>query len=303
MRVLPVICVATLTLACGTAHAQPNRIDTLRTPPAAGVNAFWTDQKMRDAKAMPMPVVQGASSGASGGTAEPKAGASRSAPSKAVPNSVARVAAASAPRPPTFWFGRLFFNVPDGALMTCVAQLASPGILVTAAHCLRDDTGKWFTNFVYVFQYQRGAGRRLTTECLATFNGFVTKENSRWAYDFGMVKLRNGGTTEGNFGWDQGWWGKHETATTIRTNGDVTNGSLVKGWSDKIVGLKQEDAVDGASGSGWIAGYESSGANPQANRLISISSHQVGDDRSVTYGPYWDESFGQLLDNAKRGCP
>jgi hypothetical protein len=209
--------------------------------------------------------------------------------------------AAAAPRPPNFWVGRLFFNVPDGALMTCVAQLVSPGILLTAAHCLRDDTGKWFTNFVYVFQYQRGAGRRLTTECVTTFDGFVSKEDSRWAFDFGMVKLRNGGTTEGNFGWEQGWRGKRDTATTIRSTGEVANGSVVKGWSDRIVGLKQ-DPVEGASGSGWIAGYEDSDANAQANKLISISSHNMGDDRSVTYGPYWDEGFGQLLDRTKGGC-
>jgi len=204
--------------------------------------------------------------------------------------------------PARFWVGRIAFNTPDGSLRTCLAQLVAPAVLLTAAHCLRDSaTGQWFANFLYVFQYQRGSGRRYSTECLNVYRDWVSKEPSHWGWDFAFVKLR-GATTLGHFGWELGWQDRYQTATQLNTAVTVQNGTLVKGWSANVVGLKHGNPNEGSNGGGWIERYDPAGTSPQTNVLISLTSHYVGDDPGTSYGPYWNDTFTQLLDSAKGGC-
>src|SRR5262249_25666774 len=107
--------------------------------------------------------------------------------------------------------------------------------------------------------------------------------------------------------YELGWWGKHESAALVSGRADrpdrpVPSGSLVKGWSDKIVGLKLDSATTALSGGGWVARYQETGADAQSNPALSVSSHHQGDDRSTVYGPYWDDSFTQLFNHTQRGC-
>jgi hypothetical protein len=34
----------------------------------------------------------------------------------------------------------------------------------------------------------------------------------------------------------------------------------------------------------------------RSNYIISVTSHHMGNERGTSYGPYWDESFVQLMD-------
>src|SRR5215468_1887282 len=206
MRIVPILCVAAIPFACGVAHAQSNRVESVRAARSAELTEFWTEQRQRDAKAMPVPVVD---PGNAAGPQEPRAGRLRTVQAKGAAD--ARAARQVTMRP-QWWTGRVLFVATDGTIMSCAADLVAPGIVLTAAHCLRDsNTGQWFSKLVYVFDYQRGSGRRIPSECMATYNGWVSKEPSRWELDYGFVKIR-GGTTIGHFGWESGWWGKYETA-------------------------------------------------------------------------------------------
>jgi hypothetical protein len=78
----------------------------------------------------------------------------------------------------------------------------------------------------------------------------------------------------------------------------------MKGWDPKVVGLNHGNPnnAEGSSGGAWVGRYETGGSNTQSNFIISVTSHHLGDNRNVSYGPYWDENFGELLKYTQRGC-
>jgi hypothetical protein len=309
MRVIPIACVTVITVTCGVARAQPNRIDSIRTPPSSALTEYWTDQRLQDAKPMEVPVLDPRTL-APVAPAEPKSGTPRSGPPKAGPRPDSGVSGSVSARP-LYWAGRLAFNSNEGPA-TCSAQFVAPGILATAAHCIQDDkTGRWFTHFLYQHQYVREKARNFQTECVAAYRGWVSTDNSRWTWDFAMIKLR-GGTDIGHFGWQYGWWGKYNSVPKIGYPAAIERaqviqvefGTVIKGWDAKIVGLNHGNPrnAEGSSGGAWVGGWETSGSNPQSNYIISVTSHHMGDERGTSYGPYWDESFVQLMNYTQRGC-
>jgi len=309
MRFALLVCVATLMASPSSVGAQPNSIDSIRTPPSSSLVDFWSDDRRQEAKAMPVPVLD--PSTLQPAPAEPKTGAPRTGrAANGVSSSLARAAGNVAQRP-LYWAGKLYFNTADGS-MVCSAQFIAPGILATASHCIQDDkTGRWFTQFLYRHQNYMGKGRNFSTECVAAYKGWVSPDKSRWIWDFAMIKLR-GGDDLGHFGWQFNWWGNYDEVPKIGypaaiSGGQVIQvdfGKLTKGWDPKIIGLNHGNAknAEGSSGGAWVGRYETSGSNTQSNFVISVTSHHLGEDRSISYGPYWDENFGELLKYTQRGC-
>jgi len=319
MRVVSVLCVAAIAFACDVARAQPNRIDSVRTPPsaAATLSEFWTEERLREANPLPVPVAPDPGTPNPVFPSEPAPGGQRSGQPKGGPSSlgrgsnVSRLSGNVAARP-LYWAGKFFFAKPEGPRV-CSAQFVAPGIVITAAHCIRDDnTGQWYSNLLYRHQYDRGrSGRDFGTECFATYNGWVSQENSRWEWDFAIIELR-GGADQGHFGWQWGWWGNYNDAPKIGYPGAIEQGQiiqvefgrLIKGRTPRIIGLVHGNPrnAEGSSGGAWVGKYETSGNNPQANFIISVTSHHLGDDRGTTYGPYWGDDMERLLNYVKRGC-
>lgn len=309
MRVAWLVGVAAIMATCGVARAQPNTIDSIRTPPSSSLTDFWTDQQRREAKSMPVPVLD--PSTLQPVPAEPKAGpprAGRSATGMA--SSLAR-AAGNVTHRPLYWAGKLYFNTAEGS-MVCSAQFIAPGVLATAAHCIQDDkTGRWFTQFLYRHQNHLGRGRDFSTECVAAYRGWVSSDPSRWIWDFAMIKVR-GSTDVGHFGWQYNWWGNYDQVPKIGYPGAISSGQviqvdfgkLIRGWDPKIVGLDHGNPrnAEGSSGGAWVGRYETSGSNTQSNFVISVTSHHLGDNRGTSFGPYWDNSFMELLKYTQRGC-
>ena len=56
MRLAYLACVAAIMAPGVSAGAQPNAIDSIRTPQTSSLMDFWTDDRRQDAKAMPVPV-------------------------------------------------------------------------------------------------------------------------------------------------------------------------------------------------------------------------------------------------------
>src|ERR1043166_7584655 len=75
MRLAYLACVATIMAPSGGIGAQPDAIDSIRTPQSSSLTDFWTDDRRQDAKAMPVPVLD--PSTLQPVPAEPKAGAPR----------------------------------------------------------------------------------------------------------------------------------------------------------------------------------------------------------------------------------
>jgi hypothetical protein len=306
MRVVTVVCVATIAGTCGVARAEPGRIVSVRTPPAAELTAFWTPQRLKDAAPTPVPVVAPTTPGAAGPD-NSQSQAVGPAPSTALPSSVS----GNVTTRPLYWAGKLVYAKPAGTSY-CSAQFIAPGILLTAAHCVRDDnTGAWFTNFLYAHRYQLGkSARNLGTECAASYEGWLAKDDSKWAWDYAMIKVR-GGIDLGHFGTQWGWRGQYNTAPKIGYPQDIERGEviqvdfgkLIKGREPGIVGLVHNNPrnQEGSSGGAWIGNYDTS-ENSESNYVISVTSHYVGDDRSSSFGPYWDENFESLMAYTRRGC-
>jgi hypothetical protein len=298
-----------MALGCDTiAHAQ--QIDSVRTPPTSSLTDFWSDQRMREATEEPVPVVNPSTMGAA--EHEPSAGQRKlQANSAGRSSSLARASGNVATRP-LYWAGKFYFAKGDGGRV-CSAQLIAPGVIITAAHCVRDDTsGEWYSNFLYRHQYNRGkSARDFSTECFSTYNGWVSRDNTKWPWDYAILKLR-GGDDIGHFGTDINWWGSYQNAPKIGYPGAIENGQVIqvdfgnlfKGRAKNIIGLAHGNQrnAEGSSGGAWVGNYETTGNNPRSNVIISVTSHHLGDDRGTSYGPYLDQSTDKLLTHVKGGC-
>ena len=309
MRFAYLLCVAAIVAFGGSAGAQSNTIASIRTPLTSSLTEFWTDDRRQEAKAMPVPALD--PSTLRPVPAEPKEGAPRTGRAENGGSSALARAIGNVTTRPLYWAGKLYFNTEEGS-MVCSAQFIAPGILATASHCVQDDkTGRWYSQFLYRHQNYMSTGRDFSTECVAAFKGWVSPERSHWTWDFAMIKLR-GGEDLGHFGWQYNWWGNYDQVPKIGYpvaigSGQVIQvdfGKLTKGWDPKVIGLKHDNPsnAEGSSGGAWIGHYETSGIDTQSNFVISITSHHLGQDRSVSYGPYWDENFGELLKYTERGC-
>jgi len=309
MRFTLLVCVAVSVVPCSHASAQPNTIDSIRTPQTSSLTEYWTDNQRQVAIAMPVPVLD--PSTLQPVPAEPKAGTRHTGrAANGASSALARLSGNVTTRP-LYWAGKLYFNTSEGP-MVCSAQFVAPGILATASHCIQDNnTGRWYSQFLYRHQNNMGKGRNFSTECVAAFKGWVSPDKSRWTWDFAMIKLR-GGDDLGHFGWQYNWWGTYDEVPKIGypvaiSNGQVIQvefGKLMKGWDPKVVGLNHGNPnnAEGSSGGAWVGRYETGGSNTQSNFIISVTSHHLGDNRSISYGPYWDENFGELLKYTQRGC-
>jgi len=312
MRV-SVVCIAIVAgtcvaVTCDAAHAQPERKESIRTAPTAALTEFWTEQRLQQAQPMPLPVVDPSALG-SARPAEPKSEALRSGAAKVLRGSDSGVSG-DVSEQPLDRAGKLYFSKADGDYV-CSAQFIAPGILVTAAHCVRDSkTGQWATRVIYKSQYFRGKGKEYSTECLGSHKGWVSGDSSRWTWDYAMIKLR-GGTDEGHLGWQIGWWGQHSTATKIGYPSDIEDGKVIqvevgrlfKTADPKIIGLDHGNALNkgGSSGGAWVGRYDPRGS-PRSNYIITVNSFGYPDQPGISFGPYWDSKMEDLLKYAQRGC-
>jgi len=318
MRAIAIACVAIMTVTSEVAHAQQNRINSITTPPTAALTEFWTEQRLREATAMPVPVVD-PSTFKPAGPAEPNSRGLRSGQSKAGPSASASAAVVAkwsgeVTQRPLYWAGKLFFSERPNTTSSCSAQFVAAGILLTAAHCVQNEkTAQWFSNFLYRHQFFKGRGSRdFSTECVSAYTLWVNGgDDGRWGWDYAMIKLR-GGTDQGNFGWESGWRGKYNSVGKIGYPRDLERGQviqvdfgrLIKGPRNDIVGLNHGNPrnAEGSSGGGWVARLDTTGNNPGSNRVISVTSHHLGDDKETSYGPYWDNRFRELINYTGRGC-
>src|SRR5262249_46865625 len=257
MRVVAVLGVVVIAASCEVAHAQQDRIDSVRTPPTTSLMEFWSAQRLQQATELPVPVVDPSTLDANetnfGGPAQLKA----KTHSLGKASSLARLSGNVTTRP-LYWAGKLYFG-KDGKGFVCSAQFVSPGVLITAAHCVRDaETGQSHENFLYKHQYNRGrSARDYSIECFASYNGWVAQDNTTWQRDYAMLKTR-GGEDQGHFGYQVNWFGTYQNAPKIGYPGAIERGQVIqvdfgnlfKGRSPRVVGLAHgnQNNAEGSSG-------------------------------------------------------
>jgi hypothetical protein len=290
---------------------SPEAMSSARPAPGESRSGGWTRSRMRDAKPVPLPNVDPSEVQepprkrntpppleGSSGAKDARGGVARYSGN---PNSV-----------PLKWAGTLFFNKPGdrpGEFHRCTAQFVSADVLLSAAHCARDeDTGAFFTNFRFALQFDKGNYSRLYGyKCVATKNGWLKRVGgpSHWAWDFATI-LMDGSSRTGWFGWQWNWRGKYEEATKIGYPGGLVSGRVIQvdagplsftenGSIVRLLHGKQAEQA-GTSGGAWVGDFG------KGNYVISVSSFTRGQDESIIYGPYFDDSLKQLFDYTARGC-
>jgi hypothetical protein len=182
---------------------------------------------------------------------------------------------------------------------------------MSAAHCVRSDqTGAYFSNFIYQAQYFRGnASRQAQADCISTFGGFVSNDPTHFKWDVALLRVPGFGDF-GYFGTHFGSWGQYNAATSIGYPLALENGEVIQvnqgalfnpGW-DGIVGLNHGNPLHtgGASGGAWVALFNSS--SMQGNYVIGVNSFGIPGSDGIMFGPYWTDPLFNTLLNSVLGC-
>jgi hypothetical protein len=165
---------------------------------ARDAERFWTPERLKAAKPLPLPVTGGGKPGPSSGQPPrgrpqavkgttgslkgPRAGGSV-APPHGGPGGQ-RKAGVELPwnenfhkyASPLAAVGRLFFQESDGRTYTCSGTVVSTNIVLTAAHCVRDGrTGQWNSHWIF---YPKVNG---TSKPYGGFTARAAFVNTRWA--------------------------------------------------------------------------------------------------------------------------
>ncbi len=210
---------------------------------------------------------------------------------------------------PLVFAGKMFFSKRDGDFM-CSAQFISKNVVLTAAHCVRDDkSGDFWKNITFFLQYDQGrASAKYTSTCVATFNTWVQEGNDKYLSDFAMYQVDTDSKT-GWFGTQWDWQGDYKSATKIGYPVGISKGEVIQVLPGPItidsglVELRHGDPNEqgGSSGGAWIGDYDSKG-DPNHNHIISIESFGFEGKPGVDYGPYFDDRVKKLFDYVSNGC-
>jgi hypothetical protein len=311
----------TILLAGAWAFAQTppgaaKRIDSITLSPGQQRAVLWTQGRLRNAKPLPTPVAKATPSG----TPKP-APLAPSGPRSAMASGAAKNVGQADRKTgdpnsiPLRWAGKFFFSKSDGDYI-CSAQFIAPHVILTAAHCMRDDTnGQWYKDFVFSLQYQRGQyTQQLTPKCYAMWNQWVhgasDDDETYWHYDYAMILTEESSKT-GSFGWTYNYDpSQFPTAVKVGYPADILDGEVVQmdGGPLKapetrpgLVMLQHGNPKNagGSSGGAWVGDFS---AGLDGNRVISVTSHHIGDETTISYGPQFDQDFKTLLDNVQGGC-
>ncbi|WP_017538919.1 trypsin-like serine peptidase [Nocardiopsis halophila] len=208
--------------------------------------------------------------------------------------------------------GRVFLSM-DGRDFTCTASVVrarNASTVVTAGHCLKDGSGAWASNWVFVPGYDDGAeprGRYTAREMLVTPEWARHTDDSR---DFGAAVLR-----EGEDGPVQ-----HSTgAQRIDFSGDHTGRVHAFGYPARAPYDGRElrycagptrpdhggtsargmdcDMTEGSSGGPWLAGFD---ADSGRGTVVSVISFKYASESGVQYGPVLGSSEHRVFDEAQR---
>ena len=303
---------AAASIVCsGFAWAQdagPGAAHAYAAPSGERASDRWTPEAMKNVAPKALPEVDPATVRSAGHT--------RAAPGKSAVSQPADMKQGANERRsgdigtrPLYWSGRLFADDADGNGYSCSAQFISDDVLITAAQCVRDNkTGDFAQNVEFYLGYDRGDYvRRYTTNCMWTYDGWVSTDPSRYLYDYAMIKV-NGTSATGHWGTHRNWLGAYQRATKIGYPKGDREGEVIQvdrgpvHVADGIVALRHGNKADphGSAGGAFVGDYTK--RDGDHNYVISVDSFTYTGERGTDYGPYFDDYMKKLWDKAEGPC-
>jgi hypothetical protein len=231
---------------------------------------------------------------------------------------------------PLKWVGLLVFETTDGKTSSCTAQFISPRVILTAAHCVQDNTtGKWYdqNKMYFLLQYQnRAFSASYRPVCLANNRGWsppkkqgeTQEERARalwnaYQYDYAMLLLDKESLT-GSFKWTSDWYPRYQRAVKIGYPGAISSGQIVqrdpgslgsRTDMSNVVMLQHDNPnmTQGTSGGAWVANFNTV-EGPENNVIVGLTSFGFPTRwPGTTFGPYFmKDRLGGLLEFVSNGC-
>lgn len=281
--------VLTVALAAPAAAAKRNP----KTPQET--SAYWTSERMKDAKPRDRAKPGGGGGGAGGGAKD----WSRTA----VPLTAGQYAGENRKN------GKVFFTI-DGANYVCsgTAVDASAGVNLvwTAGHCVTDGPGHEASNFMFVPGYNNGQepnGRWAFTS-LDAAPGWEAQGADRFRYDVGAARVTNttnaSATFTGTIGTRPIAFGQNPTGKRLVSYGYPASGkfngqtqylcaSPFRRWDGVALLDPMQiscDMTGGSSGGGWMLDANSNSVADAGEPLVSVNSYGYSFEKTTMYGPY-----------------
>ena len=231
---------------------------------------------------------------------------------------------------PLKWVGLLVFKNAKGETFSCTAQFIAPRVLLTAAHCVRDQaTGEFYdtSNMYFFLQYQNDNWSDVyKVVCAGHLGAYVPKLppsasddakqeafDNAMQFDYAMILVNHDSIT-GHFKVDTDWLGKHPAAYQIGYPGAIEGGMIIQrdlgllalalSRSNEIILMHANpNMTQGTSGGAWISNFSTT-ESADANVVIGVTSFGMPVWPGITFGPYFrQESYGGLFDYVSKGCP
>ena len=282
-----------LSLALTVAIAAPAAaIPEKNRKSPAETAAYWTPERMKDAKPR-----ERARPGGGGG------GAAADWTSFAVPLTGGAYTGADAEN------GKVFMTI-DGVDYVCsgTAVAASQGVNLvwTAGHCVTDGPGHDATNFMFAPGYDNGAtpNGRWTFTSLDSTPTWERQGADSFRADVGAARVVNAANPSATFAstigarpiaFGQGGAGTRIVAigypAAKKFSGALQRGcaSPFRSW-DTVAGVDPMkiscDMTGGSSGGGWFLDGNANGVADPSEPLISVNSYGYSNEKSTMYGPY-----------------
>ncbi|HEY7483693.1 MAG TPA: trypsin-like peptidase domain-containing protein [Streptosporangiaceae bacterium] len=210
--------------------------------------------------------------------------------------------------------GKVFFTMGGRDYLCSAGTVTSANrdTVVTAGHCVKNGTGAWAENWIFVPGYRDGSGPAGGFVARRMFAGAQWSEHADDDYDVAMVAL---GTADGKhvtdavgaqaigfnrprgnrvYGFGYPASGAYDGERLVYCSGRPHTDAHSRAHG---LGLRC-DMTQGSSGGPWLTDFDPATG---AGTFTSVSSFKYADDSGTMYGPYFGDAVRSLYDKAQRG--